>query len=135
MKKRYYAIITMVLLCLCIPFVLNRNTDNIYNAAISSETGDFTSYKTAIKSSKPSVVLFYANWCTYCRKFMPKFNSLAKIYGDKYNFVKINIESSDDNKRISNKYEVKSLPTVYIIEPKYRIKRKFLHILMIALRI
>lgn len=124
MKKRFWVLILTVFVFMCVPFLMNKSAENSSYTAVSSETGNFMSYNKAINSSKPSVILFYANWCTYCRKFMPKFNSLAKMYAEKYNFVKINIESSDNNKALSKQYGIRSLPTVYIVEKKYRVKKQ-----------
>ena len=77
------------------------------------------SYDIAKKSDKPMLIVFYADWCTYCMKFMPKFNLLSKIYGGKFNFVMINVEENDDTIRLAKNSDVAGYPTVYIIDPKY----------------
>ena len=77
------------------------------------------SYSQAIKSDKPMVALFYTDWCTYCQKFMPKFYTLSKLYGEKYNFVMINAEGSSSEIQLAKKYKITGLPTVYIIDSKH----------------
>jgi thiol-disulfide isomerase/thioredoxin len=72
-------------------------------------------YEQAIKNDKPAVVLFYTDWCTYCRGFMPMYESISTIYKDKYNFVMVNAEK---DKTLSRDYTINSLPTLYIIDPK-----------------
>lgn len=120
MRRLFTLLLFTLILSFFIPFIAGNFKIQNY-VANSSET--FISYDYAIKSSKPTVILFYANWCTYCRRFMPKFNSVAKLYSDKFNFVKINIEASDKNAMLSKKYRIETLPTVYVVEPKYKVKR------------
>ena len=81
-----------------------------------SEENIGMSYQFAMKYSKPSVVLFYADWCTYCMKFMPKYKMLANIYKDKYNFIMVN---GDDPHYINliKDYAIGGFPTIYIIDP------------------
>ena len=72
-------------------------------------------YEQARQSDKPAIVLFYTDWCTYCRRFMPMYESLRTEYQDSYNFVMLNAES---NETLANEYVVSGFPTVYIIDPK-----------------
>ena len=62
-------------------------------------------YHKSLKSNKPMIVLFYADWCHYCINFMPTYQALYKKFRHKYNFVKINVEDSKyrkvSNSRIS----------------------------------
>ena len=77
------------------------------------------SYDTAVKSDKPMLVVFYADWCAYCLKFMPKFNILSKLYGDKFNFVMVNVEESVSTEKLAKNAGIVGFPTVYILDPKY----------------
>lgn len=119
MKKRYF-IIGILAFLICFPFVLGTYNNLAYTAENSAKT---ISYSTAMSNGKPTVILFYANWCTYCRKFMPIFNSLSSKNADSYNFVKINIDA-DSSKSVAKEYGITSLPTVYIVEKKYKIKKE-----------
>ncbi len=51
----------------------------------------------------PVVVLHYADWCPYCRKFMPIIEELSKEYAGKIHFAKWNVEE-DEGKKLSAKY-------------------------------
>ncbi len=66
----------------------------------------------------PIITVFYADWCTYCSKFMPRLDMARNMYKGRYNVVLVNTDLSR-NKKISNEYRVSYLPTVYIIDPKY----------------
>lgn len=76
-------------------------------------------YNEALKSDKPMLAVFYVDWCSYCLKFMPKFNLLSKLYGNKYNFVMINVEGSKQNMNLAKDVSLGGFPTVYILDPKY----------------
>lgn len=75
-------------------------------------------YDKAMKSKKPAVVLFYADWCHYCIKFMPTYQTLSKIYKDDYNFSKVNVEDEKYQKLV-REIGITGFPTVFIIDPKY----------------
>ncbi len=64
-----------------------------------------------INSSKPVIVDFWAEWCAPCRYMLPVFEKLAKKYGDKMIFGRLNV---DENGDIANKYQVFSIPTFMI---------------------
>lgn len=75
-----------------------------------------TTYELAMKGDKPFVALFYADWCTYCKRFMPKYKILSEIYSNKYNFVMINVENPVYEKVVKD-YMISGFPTIYIIDP------------------
>lgn len=74
-------------------------------------------YKKAIKTKKPMLMLFYADWCGFCIRFMPTYEKLYKAHKRHVNFVKINVE---DPKYINlvNKYEIKGFPSVFLVNTK-----------------
>lgn len=76
-------------------------------------------YDEAMTSEKPMLVVFYADWCSYCLKFMPKFNILSKIYGNKFNFVMVNVEATKETRKLATDTGIGGFPTVYILDPKF----------------
>ena len=80
-------------------------------------------YSEAINKQKPVFVMFYADWCTYCRRFMPVFGKFAKLYKDKYNFAVVNIDKAENSQLVLD-FHIISLPSLYIIDPK--INHKFI---------
>lgn len=81
-----------------------------------SEYNVGTTYELAMKGQKPIVALFYADWCTYCKRFMPKYKILSEVYKNKYNFVMINVENPTYEKLVKD-YAISGFPTIYIIDP------------------
>lgn len=44
----------------------------------------------AVIDGKPTILLFWATWCPYCKAFMPYLEEIKKDYGDEINVVMIN---------------------------------------------
>ena len=80
------------------------------------DKGIFT-YEEAEKIDKPMVVMFYVDWCTYCRRFMPTFGDFAAIYKDKYSFVTINCDKLMYEKMVKD-FNIIGFPTVFIVDKK-----------------
>ena len=75
-------------------------------------------YNKAMKGKKPVMVLFYADWCHYCVRFMPIFQELSEKYKDTLEFSKVNVE---DKKyaTVVNEVGITGFPTVFLMDPKY----------------
>ncbi len=76
------------------------------------------SFNKAIVSDKPMLVLFYADWCGYCLKFMPKFAIINTLYSTRYSIVMIDVEDPA-YKGLVDSVMLTGFPTVMIIDPKY----------------
>jgi thioredoxin 1 len=64
-----------------------------------------------ISSDKPVLVDFWASWCMPCRMLSPTIDALEAELGDKAKITKLNV---DENKQISSKFGIMSIPTVLI---------------------
>jgi len=53
-----------------------------------------TALEVAISNGKPSLVEFYADWCTVCQKMAPDIAALEQQYADKVNFVMLNVDNT-----------------------------------------
>jgi len=62
-----------------------------------------------LKSDKPCIVDFWAEWCAPCRAIGPIIKDLAGKYGDRIKVTKMNIEESPNT---PGKYGVRSIPTI-----------------------
>ena len=66
-----------------------------------------------LKSEKPVLIDFYADWCGPCRMMSPIIDEIAKEMGDKVKVGKINV---DNNQELAMEYGVMSIPTIVILK-------------------
>lgn len=62
-----------------------------------------------LKSPKPVVVDFYANWCGPCKMMEPVLSQISSENLDKLTVCSVNI---DENTELALKYRVLSIPTL-----------------------
>ncbi len=62
-----------------------------------------------IKSGKPVIVDFWAEWCGPCRMITPIMEEIANEYTDKVLVTKCDVDS---NPGVAAKYGIRNIPTV-----------------------
>ncbi len=66
-----------------------------------------------LKSDKPVLVDFWAEWCMPCRMLAPTIDDLAKQYDGK---VKIGKVDTDANRDTAVKFDIQSIPTIILFK-------------------
>ena len=66
-----------------------------------------------LKTKKPAAIMFYVDWCTYCRRFMPIFGEAAAKYNKKFDFLVVNCEHPE-NEQIVKEHNIGGFPTIFI---------------------
>ncbi|WP_315791460.1 thioredoxin family protein [Fischerella sp. JS2] len=101
-------LVAIVAIALSITLVLGLKSQG--NTVSLTQLGEeSTPLEVALANGKPSLVEFYANWCTVCQKMAPDIAALEKQYTEKINFVMLNV---DNNKWLPEmlKYRVDGIP-------------------------
>ncbi len=75
------------------------------------EVTDATFDELVLKSDKPVLVDYWADWCSPCKQIAPIIEELAREYGDKVTFAKLD---TNVNTNTPSQYGVMGLPTLQV---------------------
>ncbi|MBC7602424.1 MAG: thioredoxin TrxA [Ramlibacter sp.] len=74
---------------------------------------DATFEAEVLKSDKPVLVDYWAEWCGPCKMIAPILDEVAGTYGDKLQVAKMNV---DDNRDIPAKFGIRGIPTLMLFK-------------------
>ena len=76
-------------------------------------TTDATFEADVLKSSKPVLVDYWAEWCGPCKMIAPILDEVATSYEGKLQIAKMNV---DENRDIPAKFGIRGIPTLMIFK-------------------
>ncbi|GAB2928145.1 thioredoxin [Streptomyces mayteni] len=80
-------------------------------ATVTATDADFE--EKVLKSEKPVLVDFWAEWCGPCRQIAPALEAIAAENAEKITVVKLNI---DENPETAARYGIMSIPTMNVYQ-------------------
>ncbi len=69
-----------------------------------------------------ALVMFYADWCPFCQKFKPIFESAANSLSSRQKFYESNI--NDDDNPLWERFSINAVPTLIAFEKGKIISRR-----------
>lgn len=76
-------------------------------------TTDSTFANDVLKSDKPVLLDFWAEWCGPCKMIAPILDELAPAYADRVRIAKLNI---DENPQTPPKFGIRGIPTLILFK-------------------
>ena len=77
------------------------------------EIKNLNEYNEVISTDKPVLLDFYADWCGPCQVLLPTVEKLSNKYKDDVVVAKVNV---DANRELAQQYNVRSIPTIAILQ-------------------
>jgi len=93
-----------------IPDLTIRKVQSVGNISAVTDA-DFEAQ--VLKSDKPVLVDFWAEWCGPCRQVQPILEEIAAAHGDDVTIVKMNV---DENPVTPSSYRVTGIPTINVYQ-------------------
>ena len=66
-----------------------------------------------LKSDKPVLVDFWAEWCAPCHMIAPAVEEIAKDYEGKLKVCKLNV---DEGRNVASNYGIRGIPTLLVFK-------------------
>lgn len=84
-------VLVAIVLSTAIFFGLQTETGT---ASLEALAETATPLDVALTNEKPTLIEFYANWCTSCQAMAKDMGELEQEYGDRVNFVMLNVDNT-----------------------------------------
>jgi thioredoxin 1 len=74
---------------------------------------DATFEADVLKSDKPVLVDYWAEWCGPCKMIAPILDEVSKDYGERLQVTKMNV---DENREVPAKFGIRGIPTLMLFK-------------------
>ncbi|GAB4277081.1 MAG: thioredoxin family protein [Oscillatoriaceae cyanobacterium] len=111
--RNFLIVMAAVILSVALFLGLRTDTTSISLPELAAES---VPLEVALSNGKPTMMEFYANWCTSCQAMAPELEELKQHYQDQINFVMLNVDNSKWLPEIL-KYRVDGIPHFVFLTP------------------
>lgn len=73
-----------------------------------------------LKSDKPVIIDFWAEWCGPCKMMAPVFEKLSGEYEDRLKFAKLDTEAHPE---IAAQFQIQGIPTLSVVTHAHEVDR------------
>lgn len=85
-----------------------------------NDVTDASFEQSVLRSTKPVLVDFWAEWCAPCRMLAPTVDAIAEQFSQTATVVKLNV---DDNTATAQRYGIKGIPTLILFSEGKEVER------------
>ena len=90
-----------------------RDGESIMSSELIKHTTDASFESDVLKSDKPVLVDYWAEWCGPCKMIAPILDEVSKDYDGRLRVVKMNV---DENSDTPAKYGIRGIPTLMLFK-------------------
>jgi thiol-disulfide isomerase/thioredoxin len=114
-RLRNFAIVAIAIV-LVIALVLGVRAQN-FTDSLESQAKQAQPIDLALTNGKPTLMEFYANWCTSCQAMAPDLAAVKAQFGDRVNFSMLNVDNTKWLPEVT-KYRVDGIPHFVFFDNK-----------------
>ncbi|WP_036486073.1 thioredoxin domain-containing protein [Myxosarcina sp. GI1] len=114
------------ILAICLLFFIGDRNEEINISSVSglavlhNLTNESIAYEIAMDNNKPTLVEFYADWCTICQGMAATVRELHQQYGDRVNFVMLDIDDAKWKRQVEQ-YRVTGVPQFTFLDEEKQV--------------
>ena len=106
-RMRNFAIASIAIILMVI-LALGFRTQN-FSASLETQANQSQPIDIALNNGKPTLMEFYANWCTSCQAMAKDLAEIKSEFGDRINFSMLNVDNTKWLPEVT-KYRVDGIP-------------------------
>jgi thioredoxin 1 len=100
-------------LCLATHFSRCSIEDKPMSSELIKHTSDASFDTDVLKSTKPVLVDYWAEWCGPCKMIAPILDEVSKDYDGRLQIAKMNV---DENRDVPAKFGIRGIPTLMLFK-------------------
>jgi thioredoxin 1 len=85
----------------------------VSDASLIKHVSDASFDTDVLKSDKPVLVDYWAEWCGPCKMIAPILDEVATAYDGKLQIAKLNV---DENREVPQKFGIRGIPTLMLFK-------------------